>query len=47
MVGFVIVVVVSKHKMWSYYDWVYCCCCSTVNTIYGRIIFGFVDVVIQ
>ena len=25
--------------MWSYYDWVYCCCPS-VNTICGRIMIG-------
>jgi hypothetical protein len=23
--------------MWSYYDWVYCCCRPSVNTICGRI----------
>jgi hypothetical protein len=28
---------VSKHTMWSYYDWVYCCCCPSVNIICGRI----------
>jgi hypothetical protein len=28
---------VSKHNMWSYYDWVYCWCPS-VNTTCGRII---------
>jgi hypothetical protein len=28
---------VSKHNMWSYYDWVYCCCRPSVNTICGRI----------
>jgi hypothetical protein len=26
-----------KHNMWSYYDWVYCCCRRSVNTICGRI----------
>ena len=26
--------------MWSYYDWVYCCCPS-VKTICGRIMIGF------
>ena len=30
---------VSKHNMWSYYDWVYCCLPS-VNTICGRIMIG-------
>jgi hypothetical protein len=27
--------------MWSYYDWVYCCCRPSVNTICGRIMIGF------
>ena len=31
---------VSKHNMWSYYDWVYCCCRPSVNTICGRILIG-------
>jgi hypothetical protein len=31
---------VSKHNMWSYYDWVYCCCRPPVNTICGRIMIG-------
>jgi hypothetical protein len=26
--------------MWSYYDWIYCCCCPSVNTICGRIMIG-------
>ena len=26
--------------MWSYYDWVYCCCRPSVNTICGRIMIG-------
>ena len=26
--------------MWSYYDWVYCCCLPSVNTICGRIMIG-------
>jgi hypothetical protein len=30
--------------MWSYYDWVYCCCRPTVNTICGRIMTGFIVV---
>jgi hypothetical protein len=29
---------VSKHTIWSYYDWVHCCCRPSVNTICGRII---------
>jgi len=32
----------SKHNMWSYYGWVYCCCCPSVNTMCGRIMVGFV-----
>ena len=31
--------------MWSYYDWVYCCCRPSVNTICGRIMIGFIVVV--
>jgi hypothetical protein len=31
---------VSKHNMWSYYDWVYCCCRPSVNTICGHIMIG-------
>jgi hypothetical protein len=30
----------SKHTMWSYYDWVYCCCRPSVNTICGRFMIG-------
>ena len=26
--------------MWSYYDWVYCCCRPSVNIICGRIMIG-------
>ena len=32
--------------MWSYYVWVYCCCRSPVNTICGRIMIGFIVVVV-
>jgi hypothetical protein len=28
------------RTMWSYYDWVYCCCRPSVNTICGRIMIG-------
>jgi hypothetical protein len=31
---------VSKHNMWSYYDWVYCCSRPSVNIICGRIMIG-------
>jgi hypothetical protein len=26
--------------VWSYYDWVYCCCRPSVDTICGRIMIG-------
>ena len=29
---------VSKHNIWSYYDWVYCL--PSVNTICGRLMIG-------
>ena len=38
--GFLLLSPVSKHNMWSYDDWVYCCCRSSVNTICGRIMIG-------
>ena len=38
---------VSQHNMLSYYDWVYCCCRPSVNTICGRIMIGFIVVVRQ
>ena len=31
---------VSKHNMWSYYDWAYCCCRPSLNIICGRIMIG-------
>ena len=34
----------SKHNKWSYYDWVYCCCRPSVNTICGRIMIGLSSV---
>jgi hypothetical protein len=37
----------AKHNMWSCYDWVYCCCLSLVNTICGRIMIGFIVVVVR
>jgi hypothetical protein len=33
---------VSKHNMWSYYGWVCFHCHLSANTICGRIIVGFV-----
>ena len=38
IIGLSLLSSVSKHNMWSYYDWVYCL--PTVNTICGRIIIG-------
>jgi hypothetical protein len=35
--GLLLLSSVSKHNMWSYYDWIYCCCCPSVNTICSRI----------
>ena len=37
---------VSKHNMWSYYDCVVVVCPS-VNTICGRIMTGFIVVVVR
>ena len=34
MIGLSLLSSVSKHNMWSYYDWIYCCFCSSVNIIY-------------
>ena len=31
---------VSKHNTCSSYDWIYCCCRSSVNTRCGRIMIG-------
>ena len=47
MIGLSLFLSVSKHTMWSYYDWVYCCCRPSVNTICGRIMIGFIVVVRQ
>ena len=41
MIGFSLLSSVIKHNMWSYYDWIYCCCRPSVNTISGRIMNGF------
>ena len=38
MIGLSLLSSVSKHTMWSYYDWVYCC--PSVKTICGRIMIG-------
>ena len=38
MIGLSLMSSVSKHNMWSYYDWVYCL--PSVNTISGRVMIG-------
>ena len=38
MIGLSLLSSVSKHNMWSYYDWVYFL--PSVNTICGRIMIG-------
>ena len=38
---------VSKHNMFSYYGWACLCCRSSVNTICGRIMLGFIVVVVR
>ena len=40
MIGLLLLSSVSKNNMCSYYDWVYCCCRPSVNTICGRIMIG-------
>jgi hypothetical protein len=35
MIGLSLLSSISKHNMWSYYDWVYCL--LSVSTICGRI----------
>ena len=47
MIGLSLLSSVSKHNMGSYYDWVYCCCRPSVNTICGRIMIGFIVVVVR
>ena len=47
MIGFSLLSSVSKHNMWSYYDWIYCCCRPSVNTISGGIMTGFIVVVVR
>jgi hypothetical protein len=38
--GLLLLSSISKHNMWSYYNWVYCCCRPSVNIICGRIVIG-------
>jgi hypothetical protein len=40
MIGLSLLSSVNKHTMWSYYDWVYCCCRPSVNIICGHIMIG-------
>jgi hypothetical protein len=40
MIGLSLLSSVSKHTMWSYYDCIYFCFRSSVNTICGRIMNG-------
>jgi hypothetical protein len=40
VIGLSLLSSVSKHNMWSYYHWVYCCCRPSVNIICGRIMIG-------
>jgi hypothetical protein len=35
VIGLSLLLSVSRHNMWSYIDWVYYCCRSSVNTICG------------
>jgi hypothetical protein len=45
MIGLSLLSSVSKHNMWSYYDWVYCSCRPSVNIICGRIMIGLPHIV--
>jgi hypothetical protein len=47
MIGLSFLLSVSKHNTWSYYDWVYCRFRLSVNTICGRIMIGFIVVVLR
>ena len=40
MIGLSLLSSVSKHNMWSYYDWVVVVVVPSVNTICGRIMIG-------
>ena len=40
MIGLSLLSSVSNYTMWSYYDCIYCCFRSSVNTICGRIMIG-------
>jgi hypothetical protein len=40
IIGLSLLSSVSEHNMWSYYDWVYCCCRPSVSTICGSIMIG-------
>ena len=47
MIGLSLLSSVSKHNMWSYYHWVVVVCPLSVNTICGRIMIGFIVVVVR
>jgi hypothetical protein len=38
---------VRKHNVWLYYGWVCCCCHPSVSTVCGRIMVGFVVVLVS
>jgi hypothetical protein len=40
MIGLSLLSSVSEDTMWSYYDWVCCCCPPSVNIICARIMIG-------
>ena len=40
MIGLSLLLFVSKHNMWSYYDWVVVVVVPSVNTIRGGIMIG-------
>ena len=42
LLGLLLLSFVSRHNMWWYYGWVYCCCRLSVDTICGGIMVGFV-----
>jgi len=45
--GLLLLSSISKHNMWSYYGWVCRCCRPSLSTICGRIMVGFVFVVLS
>ena len=47
MVGLSFLSSVSKHNMWWYYDWVVVVAVLSVNIQCGRIMIGFIVVVVR